>query len=102
MEPRATAGKTTEVRGWIWITAFLAVGIFNIADWLYGGLLETHRLLSGAGFLLMSPHLFLSPPSFTKPGSAEVMRKLPERPVVQWLAVIGFLFLISGAIAQWL
>ena len=102
MEPKEIVEERAEARGWIWLAAFIGFGIFNIADWLYGGRTETFRLFSGVGSLLMSPNMFLNPVSFTQPLSLQLKGKSRRRPAVQWLAFLGFAFLIAGVATQWL
>ena len=39
----------------LWPFLFLGIGIFRLADWVYGGRQDLGFLLSGIGFLLMAP-----------------------------------------------
>ena len=46
-------------RSWLWGTLFVAMGLLNIATYLYRGRTELHPLLTGVGFLLLAPQAFL-------------------------------------------
>jgi len=40
-------------RMWTWL--FVGIGAVRLADWVYGGCVDTPAVLSGVGFLLMAP-----------------------------------------------
>jgi hypothetical protein len=39
----------------LWPLLFLGIGLFRLADWVYGGRQDLGLLLSGIGFVLMAP-----------------------------------------------
>ena len=97
MSPPAT-------RGYVLAILFLLVGVGSLAEWIYGGRVETNELLKGLGFVLMAPDAHLNPIDLSAP-----LRTLlkPRRPAhtnrtVQYVAMAGFALVVAGLAVAWL
>ena len=83
---------------------FFAVGIFYLADWLYGGQSATYRLLAGLGFVLMAPNAYFNPINLAMPVRnifKPQMRPNASKPA-QYIGLIGLLILVAGLVVRWL
>jgi hypothetical protein len=69
----------------LWGTLIAAIGLLNIAMYLYRGRAELHQLLTGVGFLLIAPQASL---------------RFPRGHVfTQGAAVLGLLLMVVGLFA---
>lgn len=49
-------------RSWLWGSLFVAMGLLNVAMYIYRGRTDLNSVLTGAGFLLLAPQAFLRLP----------------------------------------
>jgi len=69
-------------RRWPLGTLFIAIGLLNIAMYLYRGRTELHSLLTGAGFLLVAPQVALRFPR--------------GRMLINGVAMLGLLLMVAS------
>ena len=92
---------TSETRGWLWGALILGIGLFGVADWLYGSMSELHRLLSGIGFLFLAPQAFQHPIIFTKPLVPQFKNMPRLTQPTNWLSIAGVTLLILALLIRW-
>ena len=85
-----------------WGILFLACGLFNVADWLYGGMGQSFRLLTGLGFLLLAPEAFRNPVSLTMPLRQAFKPRPRASGWCDWAAAGGVVLLIAAVATRWL
>lgn len=88
-----------------WLALFFAVvAIFLLADWVQGGFMPTHRLLTGLGFLFFVPHAFMN--SWTNDSPLGALLRGQLRPIPahlpQLLDVLGLVLVIIGLASRWI
>ena len=95
-------GEAAAPRSKAWGITFVVFGLFHVADWLYGGLDELFRLMTGLGFLLLAPEAFRNPVSLRTP----LRQAFAPRPRTSgshdWLAALGVLLLLAAVAMRWL
>lgn len=86
-----------------WGILFLVCGLFNIADWLYGGMAQSFRLLTGLGFLLLAPEAFRNPVNLSMPLRQAFKTTGPRvGGWSDWLAALGVVLLLAALAIRWL
>ena len=85
-----------------WGILFLVFGLFNIADWLYGGMEPTFRLLTGLGFLLLAPEAFRNPIGLTTPLRQAFKPRPRASGWFDWAAGVGLVLLFAAIAVRWL
>lgn len=96
------AGDAGAPRSRAWGITMLAFGLFHIADWLYVGLDEPFRLLTGLGFLLLAPEAFRNPISLRTPLRQAFAPRPRSSGAHDWLAGLGVLLLLAALALRWL
>ena len=96
------AGDAGAPRSRAWGTTLMVFGLFYVADWLYGGLDEPFRLLTGLGFLLLAPEAFRNPISLRMPLPQAFAPRPRTSGAHDWLAALGVLLLLAALAMRWL
>ena len=96
------AGDAGAPRSRAWGITFVVFGLFHIADWLYGGLDEPFRLMTGLGFLLLAPEAFRNPISLRMPLRQAFAPRPRTSGAHDWLAALGVLLLLAALAVRWL
>ncbi len=95
-------GEAAAPRSKAWGITFVVFGLFHVADWLYGGLDEPSRLMTGLGFLLLAPEAFRNPISLRMPLRQAFAQRSRMSGAHDWLAALGVLLLIAALAVRWL
>ena len=102
-EAGMTLGNRVFVRNFGTLLVLTVVfGLFHVADWLYGGLDEPFRLLTGLGFLLLAPEAFRNPISLRMPLPQAFAPRPRTSGAHDWLAALGVLLLLAALAMRWL
>lgn len=96
------SGDASAPRSRAWGITLLVFGLFHVADWLYVGLDEPYRLLTGLGFLLLAPEALRNPIDLRMPLRQAFAPRPRRRGVHDWLAALGFLLLLAALAVRWL
>ena len=94
-------GDKMKMHRWLWGALILGIGLFGIADWLYGSMTETHRLWSGLGFIFLSSQAFERPIILTEPLVPQLKSMTRSTQTTNWLSFIGLIFLILSLYIRW-
>ena len=96
------AGDAGAPRSKAWGITLVVFGLFHVADWLYGGLDEPFRLMTGLGFLLLAPEAFRNPISLRTPLRQAFAPRPRTSGAHDWLAALGVLLLLVALAIRWL
>lgn len=95
MEPVRQANHPTLLSK-IWPILLLGLGLYRLADWIYGGRQDLSALLAGIGFLLMAPGAFVGLRAQTGETSGNGRR------IALALTWTGLAFVVAAIARRWM